>query len=70
MRNVTNSDLRVCAVAYPREPIRSWEEMESTVQSFVEGAHKEGCRVALFPEAFTETSRVRVAAIATAGLTT
>ena len=53
VKNDRNHLLHLCAVAYPREPIRSRQEMESTVQSFVDKAHKEGCRVILFPEAFT-----------------
>ena len=45
--------LRICAAQYHMRPIKSWQEMEDSVEFFVNTADSYYCHFLLFPEYFT-----------------
>lgn len=54
--NVTKHQIRrirVCAAQYHMRPITSWDDMESSIEFFVDSADSYHCHFLLFPENFT-----------------
>jgi predicted amidohydrolase/GNAT superfamily N-acetyltransferase len=45
--------IRICAAQYLMRPIRSWKEMEDSVEFFVDTAQSSHCHFLLFPEYFS-----------------
>ncbi|UCG39349.1 MAG: GNAT family N-acetyltransferase [bacterium] len=45
--------VRVCAAQYQMKPIKAWEEMEESVEFFVDTAASSHCHFLVFPEYFT-----------------
>jgi predicted amidohydrolase/GNAT superfamily N-acetyltransferase len=70
--------IRICAAQYLMKPIRAWEEMEESVEFFVDTAAASHCHFLLFPEYFSyqlisccgaEGGRMKETALKLAGFT-